>query len=66
METADVIRLIWVIIFFFSVLILFFIWAKTIVITRTLARTRALLYKMDHLYDPPEEQAAADGVKDKK
>ncbi|MCL2844299.1 MAG: hypothetical protein FWE23_02465 [Chitinivibrionia bacterium] len=64
METADVIRLIWVVVFFFSVLILFFIWSKTIVITRTLARTRVLLKKLDTLYDP--EEPKGDESKNKK
>jgi len=51
MDSVGVIRLIWVVIVFFSVIILFFIWAKSIVIIRMFARVRELLHKMDTLYD---------------
>jgi hypothetical protein len=58
MESADVIKLIWVVIFFFSVIILFFVWAKSIVIGRLFTRIRDLLHRMDTLYD---EEAKDDG-----
>jgi len=50
MESADVIKLIWVIIFFFSVIVLFFVWAKSVVIIRLFVRVKELLRKMNELY----------------
>jgi hypothetical protein len=55
MESADVIKLIWVVIFFFSVIILFFVWAKSVVITRLFFRIKELLHKMDTLYEEETE-----------
>jgi len=51
MELEHVMMLIWVIILFFSVIILFFVWAKSVVIIRMFARVRSLLHKMNTLYD---------------
>jgi uncharacterized membrane protein YgaE (UPF0421/DUF939 family) len=58
-NTENVIQLFWVVIFFFSILILFFIWAKSVVISRLFVRIKALLARMDTLYDeevPSEEK----------
>jgi uncharacterized membrane protein YgaE (UPF0421/DUF939 family) len=51
METINVIQLFWVVIFFFSILILFFIWAKSVVISQAFARIKVILDKMNTLYD---------------
>jgi len=51
MDTINVIQLFWVVIFFFSVIILFFVWAKSVVITQMFERIKVLLNKMNTLYD---------------
>ena len=51
MDTVNVIQLFWVVIFFFSIIILFFVWAKSVVISQLFARVKALLDKMNTLYD---------------
>ena len=51
MNSIDTIQLFWVLIFFFSVLILFFIWAKSMVIMRLFGRVNELLSKMSSLYE---------------
>ena len=51
MNSVDVIQLFWVIIFFFSIIILFFVWAKSMVIMRLFERIQVLINKMDTLYD---------------
>ncbi|MCL1947363.1 MAG: hypothetical protein FWF51_09500 [Chitinivibrionia bacterium] len=65
MESAGVIKLIWVVIFFFSVIILFFVWAKSVVITRLFVRVRELLHKMDTLYDDVDAKEDEHEEKDK-
>jgi hypothetical protein len=53
MDSINTIQLFWVVIFFFSVIILFFVWAKSMVIMRLFANIQELLNKMDTLYDEP-------------
>jgi len=54
MDTISVVQLFWVVIFFFSIIILFFVWAKAVVITRIFSRVKVLLGKMNTLYDEEE------------
>jgi len=56
MNSIGIIQLFWVVIFFFSVIILFYVWAKTMIISRLFARIQQLLHEMDTLYDDEETQ----------
>jgi len=56
MDSVSIIQLFWVVIFFFSVIILFYVWAKTMVISRLFAKIQLLLHEMDTLYDEEETQ----------
>jgi len=54
-DTVNVIQLFWVVIFFFSMIILFFVWAKSVVIAQLFTRIKVLLNKMTTLYDVEED-----------
>ncbi|MDR0305036.1 MAG: hypothetical protein LBH98_09780 [Chitinispirillales bacterium] len=51
MNSVHIVQIFWVLIFFFSLIILFFVWAKSMVIMRLFAKVHDLLSKMDTLYD---------------
>lgn len=53
----EYVKLLWVVVFFFSLLILIFVWAKILIIGRRLERIRVVLTKLETL---SEELSATD------